>query len=156
MTEREKVEVWIYARKKGEGPEARSSATPAIQVLLLKMRPDRGGFWQPVTGSVEPGEALASAALREAQEETGLEFAGPPQPLCYSFTFEGTGERRGLRFREHGFALEVPGATEPVKLDPHEHVEYQWLSAQETFKLLHFSSNADMLRILIRNLSKER
>ncbi len=33
---------------RGHGPEAR--------VLLLRRRPERGGFWQIVTGRVEPGE----------------------------------------------------------------------------------------------------
>jgi dATP pyrophosphohydrolase len=37
--------------------------TPALQVLLLE-RADFPGQWQSVTGSQEPGEALAATATR--------------------------------------------------------------------------------------------
>ncbi len=48
------------------------------QVLLLERR-DRPGFWQSVTGSLEPGEAPRDAARRELAEETGLD--GEPADL---------------------------------------------------------------------------
>ena len=35
------------------------------RVLLLRRVPSRGGFWQPVTGRVEAGEAFEAAAQRE-------------------------------------------------------------------------------------------
>src|SRR5712691_8802670 len=41
------------------------------RVLLLHRRPERGNFWQPITGSIEDGEAPLETARREIVEETG-------------------------------------------------------------------------------------
>jgi dATP pyrophosphohydrolase len=40
------------------------------KVLMLKVKPDRGSFWQPVTGGIDEGESFVEGALREAEEET--------------------------------------------------------------------------------------
>lgn len=42
---------------------------------MLRRSPGRSlpGVWQPVTGKRKPGETAVRAALREAQEETGVE-----------------------------------------------------------------------------------
>ena len=44
------------------------------EVLLLE-RADHPGWWQSVTGSLEPAECPHQAALREVAEETGLNAA---------------------------------------------------------------------------------
>src|SRR5450432_1976289 len=46
--------------------------TPDLRVLLLE-RADFPGYWQSVTGSQEPGEALRDTATRELREETGID-----------------------------------------------------------------------------------
>ncbi len=46
--------------------------TPDLQVLLLE-RADHPGFWQSVTGSQDEGETLEQTAVREVEEETGLD-----------------------------------------------------------------------------------
>ncbi|HAR43870.1 MAG TPA: hypothetical protein DCS07_14750 [Bdellovibrionales bacterium] len=140
MAERQKVQVWIYRRGDGQRP---------WEYLVLLMKPERGGFWQPVTGSVEDGEAVPTAALREAKEETGFEFEHPVESLKSSFTFES----RGHRFREHGFGLEAPQEGK-VRLDPHEHIAYRWVSAEEALKLMRFSENAAMLSLLLKHQNR--
>lgn len=45
--------------------------TASGEILLLE-RQRHPGFWQSVTGSLEPGETHAIAAIRELHEETGL------------------------------------------------------------------------------------
>jgi 8-oxo-dGTP pyrophosphatase MutT (NUDIX family) len=135
---REKVQVWIYAR----GAQGR------FQFLLLRTLPERGAFWQPVTGSVEPEELIEDAALREAKEETGLLFTGIPWSLGHEFSFEA----RGLQFHEHAFAVEAT-SMQPVVLDSHEHSDFQWVSATEARALVKHASNVEVLEVLMRKLS---
>jgi 8-oxo-dGTP pyrophosphatase MutT (NUDIX family) len=139
---RYKVQVWIYRPLAGGKDH---------EILFLLLRPERGGFWQPVTGGVETGEVIAAAALREATEETGLPFATKPRSLDYSFAFE----RDGKRFEEHVFALEAPAGV-PVRIDPHEHVDHRWIPAESAAKeKLKHDSNAEGLRRLLAGLKLE-
>lgn len=134
---RKKVQVWIYT----VGPKG------SIDVLLLLTRPDRGGFWQPVTGGVESGESPAEAAAREAREETGLKFQTAPFSLERNFSFE----KNGIFFREYGFAAEVKKKTDPT-LDPKEHTRFEWVDSSLAFRMLHHKSNVEMLEALLRLL----
>ena len=124
-----KVQVWIHS---GE------------RVLLLKMIPDRGGFWQPVTGSVEPDESIEDGALREAVEETGLSFQGAPVFLNYEF------ECRWGHARESAVALSAPEGQPRVKLDSTEHEAFRWVSPEEAMATLHFESNRKALQCLLQ------
>lgn len=138
---RRKVQVWIYSHYENE-----------LWVLLLKLIPARGGFWQPVTGGVEGDENLAHAASREAREETGF-AAERLLDLKNSFRFE---KKPGLIFEEHGFALAISNSEgeslpEP-KLDPKEHDAFQWVKAAQASKMLEFQSNIDMLQELFKTL----
>lgn len=58
------VDCWIY----------RAGATEP-EILLMRRAPGRilAGLWQCVSGSVEAGERIAAAALRELEEETGFD-----------------------------------------------------------------------------------
>jgi 8-oxo-dGTP pyrophosphatase MutT (NUDIX family) len=139
---RRKVQVWVYR----EG----SSAGPFV-VLLLRLRAERGGFWQPVTGGVEAGEGLDVAALREAEEETGFAFQSKPEPLDYRFRFFS--ERYKVEFEEHVFALHAPEQGE-VRLDPHEHLESKWVAPEQALAELKHPSNAEGLRRLMARKAK--
>lgn len=59
---------------------------PAVTVLiwdddgrLLLMREAQTGLWQTVGRMVDPDETPSDAALREAEEETGLTIDAPPR-----------------------------------------------------------------------------
>ena len=113
------------------------------KVLLLKMRAERGGHWQPVTGHVENGEDFAGAALREAEEESGFHFDRKPQYLGMEYRFQG---RFGAVI-ERAYAIWIYGNTPPTpKLDPNEHIAYQWVSPEEAEQLLFYPSNKEALR----------
>ena len=138
--EKLKVQVWIWSRNPSD---------QKAQVLMLKMRQDRGGYWQPVTGGVEPEDQdLEAAALRELREETGLEPLRTPKALGFEFTFQS---RWGGTCRESVFETEVAwgeGKAPVVRIDPAEHVDSKWMAADEAGKLLQFESNVQPLEIL--------
>ena len=131
-----KVQVWIHTL----GADGRP------RVLLLKTNPARGSFWQPVTGGLEAGETLEIAALREATEETGLNFSGPPIPLGYEFTFPSRWAPNDV-VEETAFTLQILSVA-AVTLDPREHVEFQWLEPKQALSLLKFESNREALNRL--------
>jgi 8-oxo-dGTP pyrophosphatase MutT (NUDIX family) len=97
---------------------------------------------------------LAAAALRETREETGLELNENdhhPEVIEHSFEYEN----RGQVYQEHGFSIHLKHSPPPLKLDPKEHVEYQWVTAKEAFKTIAHPSNAAMLKILLTRLAKQ-
>jgi lipoyl(octanoyl) transferase len=111
---------------KGHGPEAR--------VLLVRRRPERGGFWQVLTGRLEPGESPAQAALRELEEETGLRQT--PVDLGYRHAF-ALGELLPPKLvEENGFAVRcAPDAA--VRLGP-EHDAFEWVDVPTALERLPF------------------
>src|SRR5438105_15652085 len=96
------------------------------EVLLARRTPERGGFWQILTGRREPGEPAHAAAARELYEETG--FAPTLDEVrnlgyVHSFVLDPAIVRREgppLFARETAFAVRVPDLSE-VRLDPGEH-----------------------------------
>lgn len=139
LKERKKVQVWIYTQLNSK----------EIQVLLLLTQPSRGSFWQPITGSVEEGETLATAALREAREETGFEFDQPLLDLNYDFIFQA----REKKFHEFCFSIAVSKPESPV-LDSHEHSDFQWVTSDHAMKILKHASNQEALTALLGLLRK--
>jgi dihydroneopterin triphosphate diphosphatase len=111
--------------------------TPDLEVLLME-RADYPEHWQSVTGSIEPGEDLVHAAVRELAEETGLDAAayGGVVDWQRSNVFEIFPKWRHRYPRgtthntEHVFGLEVPGRV-AVRLAPREHLRHAWLPWRE-------------------------
>ena len=146
-----KVQVWVYWVQKSLNPRE----PVRTSFLLLRTQPDRGAFWQPVTGGVEKGETPESAALREAFEETGLAPARPIFQIGAPFEFES----------RWGPALEFPFGCEvgehqdrppEVQLDVREHDQSVWVSAEEALKRLRFESNSMILADLIKKLENQK
>jgi len=104
------------------------SGPRGVELLALRRIAGRGGFWQPVTGRVEPGESVAAAAQRELGEETGL--AAKVEPLDYRHAFLWPGE--GLELAEEtAFVVLAPAgflSTPPAVLSSGEHDAAEWLS----------------------------
>jgi dATP pyrophosphohydrolase len=129
--------------------------TPDKQVLLLE-RADHPGYWQSVTGSLDPGETTRQAAVREVAEETGIDaeqYRLIDWQLNYSYDIYPEWRYRyapGVtRNEEHVFSLLVP-ETMPVTVAPKEHLGYCWLPWQEAAAKVFSPSNAQAILNLDR------
>jgi len=127
--------------------------TRAGELLLLR-RTRPKGFWQSVTGSLEPTESPLHAASREVKEETGLSvFAGRLTDLHHSVRFPilpAWRQRYAPRVhynREHWFALELPGRR-LIRLNAKEHVQYRWLSAHRAAAMATSQTNRNAILAL--------
>ncbi|MBC7692110.1 MAG: NUDIX domain-containing protein [Methylotenera sp.] len=138
MQSRSKVQVWIHSQ----------DAHGVRHLLLLRVRPDRGGFWQPVTGGVETfDKSLEAAAFREATEESGIQaWVSQPRSLEYDFKFQ---DQRG-DCHEFVYEVETRDALPKITLDPDEHVEYEWMTPKKAMSLLKFPSNQEGLQRLLQ------
>lgn len=119
------VAVWIFRRRGG-----------MLELLLLRRAADRylGGMWQGVTGSIEAGEHVATAALREVHEETGL---GPGAiEVFYDLDMVNSfyEPEADAVMTEAVFALRVTGSAQPVISA--EHDALRWVSPDEARRLL--------------------
>ena len=128
---RECVEGYVYAR----GPR---------RYLLLHRSARKGGFWQSVSGKVEPRDrSYADAVRREVAEETGFSDPIRVTDLEWTYLFPG-GD--GLPWRLHAFAVEVPRASPPQLTS--EHTEFQWLPYPRAVARLYWPDNREALRRL--------
>lgn len=126
--------------------------TVDMQVLLLE-RADKRGFWQSVTGSLESGETIQDAAIREVREETGLEAEPFLEDWGMSNVYEIYPHWRyryapGVTHNtEHVFGMELP-VTQPVTLSPSEHLQQEWVDWRVAAGRVFSWTNVEALRRL--------
>ncbi len=116
--------------------------------LLAKRNPEKGGFWQPITGGANKNEKLIEAAKRELLEETGIkEYKNFISGVYY---FEFNTENYG-RLKEYVYGVEVDNNVD-AKLSE-EHTEKRWCTLDESLQLLKFETNKEALRTLYSQLN---
>ena len=128
--------------------------TADLQVLMLE-RAGWPGFWQSVTGSIDhENEPLAETAAREVLEETGIDTSDYRlEDWGIENSFEIFKKYRsryaeGVTHNlEHVFGLELPGVV-PVRLEPTEHLRYEWLPWKVAAERTPSWTNRDAILLL--------
>lgn len=134
--------------------------TVDLQVLMLE-RAGWPGFWQSVTGSIDHvDEPLIATAAREVREETGIDASH------YRLTDWGIENRfeifkknlsryaEGVTHnQEHVFGLELPEIV-PVRLEPTEHLRYEWLPWKNAAERTLSWTNRDAILLLPKKRSE--
>ena len=113
MRTNRQVEIIVF-KKEGEN----------LLFLILKRNPQKGGFWQPITGGVEENETFEETAIRETKEEIGITDNIKLIDLNYSFEFI---DHEKSHF-EKVFGLEVSPETKIILSK--EHTEFKWVDGQ--------------------------
>jgi 8-oxo-dGTP pyrophosphatase MutT (NUDIX family) len=123
------------------------------RALMLRRAPERGGFWQGVSGRVEADDdSLAHAARREIREEIGL--SDGVAVLDLGRWIEFTGPRSGLCFRKRSLGATLPAGTRPETLVlSHEHDRARLVTFEEARGMIAFPENAAELEALERRLA---
>ncbi len=135
-----KVQVWLYQK----------TALSEFLFLCLLTQPQRGDFWQPITGSVEKNESPLEAASRETVEETGITIL-PTQilPVDSDFIYK----KNGSLFYESIFSALIQNTPlTAIHLDPVEHTQFTWLPYFKASQLIQFESNKKALKKIFSSL----
>ena len=121
------------AAKKGAGYQGQDESSSA-----------EGVRWSLAKGTPDPGETLEETALREVQEETGLdvELQAPIKSIDYWFADRGGDVRYHKTVH---FYLMVPVGGDISRHDPEFDV-VQWFAAKEALKVLNYANEAEVLR----------
>jgi 8-oxo-dGTP pyrophosphatase MutT (NUDIX family) len=123
--------------------------TLSHEYLLLRRVPSEGGFWQGVTGGVEPPETLDEAAIRELTEETRLTPMGlVPTHYHYTFALPGEGQAgagKPLAISEYVFLAVLASKVDPT-IDPAEHDAWDWFTFEDALRWLRWPENIEGLK----------
>lgn len=125
------------------------------RVLLLHRRPERGNFWQPITGTIEEGEAPLDAARRELAEETGQR--GEPRSLEMMQSFMIESEYLESRYPAPIVASEVAyeialDSRLPIRVDAEEHDAWGWFTFAEAYERIRWTDDREALERLAARL----
>lgn len=115
------------------------------RILAIRRAPAvvRPGYWQPLSGKVEPGETQQEAVVREVHEEVGLTVI-PDAKVWESETDDG-------HFRLHWWTADATSGE--VIPDPAEVGDFRWVTPQEFLTLAPiFEGDREFFEQILPNL----
>jgi dATP pyrophosphohydrolase len=112
-----------------------------LEFLVLKRNPEKGAFWQSITGGVHIKGLLFDNALRELQEE--LFIQGKEENLIgtdYVFWYAG---EEGYELCEYVFGYKLENSDTITLSD--EHTEYEFLAVDEATDKVKYDGNKEAI-----------
>lgn len=119
------------------------------EFLVLKRNPEKGSFWQSITGGVHIQGLLFGNALRELEEE--LFMTGKENNLTgtdYVFWYIG---KEGYELSEYVFGYKLEDTDEITLSD--EHTEYAFLPLDEAIERVKYDGNKEGIRKVYKVIS---
>lgn len=123
----------------------------SFKFLLVKRIPEDGGFWQPITGTLESNESLIDCIYREFEEEINIgrdKIVGITE-MFYQFIWD----KKDVRISEYVFGVELSDVFD-INLGD-EHDDYKWCSFEEVLGFLEKENNkkayAEFKKIFLDN-----
>ena len=120
---------------------------PEFRLLLLKRTEEKGGFWQPVSGGIDPEETALQTVAREVREETGIDNFVRVIDLEHTFTYRTDKDGVMMDMRDICFAIEVEAMKE-ISLSE-EHVEYRWCNLKEAEEFFRWEPGLEGMKKLV-------
>lgn len=126
------------------------------RILLLHRKPERGNFWQPITGSIEEGEQPLETARRELVEETGNpanpEELGITQSFMIESAYLATRYPAPIIASEIGYVAALDSKL-PIRIDPTEHDTWGWFTFAEAYERIRWPDDREALEQLQQRLA---
>jgi 8-oxo-dGTP pyrophosphatase MutT (NUDIX family) len=140
-----------YRRDVSAGVIVFQRGSDGCRFLLLLSKLTKRPLWEFPKGGVDEGETLLQAALRELEEETGLNreqvriVEGFEHKEDYRFTSGKDDDRVFVRKAVTYFLAEA--ARTDIRLSAHEASEFAWLSVAEARSKLRYAARRRMLDV---------
>ena len=114
------------------------------ELVLGRRRRERdGATWSLPKGTPNADETMEQAALREVEEETGLQvrIVAPIGPIEYYFVQSGTRIHKTV----HYYLMEAVGGD--LNLHDHEFDEVRWVARGEARQLMTFPTEREVVEL---------
>lgn len=103
--------------------------------------------WTSPGGTVDPGETVIDAVIREIKEEAGVDIVNPSYTgMCYTQT-----EKNGQVIIWNSYAFVCRSFSGEVVIQPTEVLQYKWLSVDELDNYELFPPFVHSLNMLLEN-----
>ncbi|MDD4308051.1 MAG: NUDIX domain-containing protein [Thermoplasmata archaeon] len=114
------------------------------RILILKRKQE--GTWVLPKGRVEPGETLRQTALREVEEETGLNDLMIIREIgLVRYIFFWRPNNVNYRKTVHYFLMKLHRGAEAIKIEP-DFSEFAWHPVEDAVKHLSFENDRRIVR----------
>ena len=121
-----------------------------IDILMIQDLRDR---WTIPKGHVEAGESLERTALREVEEETGLnklKIGEKLDKLHFFYRKEG----KLIFMTTHVFLMEALGDTDAIVPENSEGIiDVKWFPKDEALKLIEYRDTQKLFKVALRKLN---